>query len=137
MGEESFVARSGYRGGLCASVWRPQRSSGWRGQWAEEGGEPCPVSSRCCFSWPSVHITNGVCAELSLSPGSGQSQGGPLLFQREEAHGHFRHWQAWVPGCLCCTGFAGKAFRLPGDPGYAGPSKPQGIPIQPSRARYV
>lgn len=37
----------------------------------------------CYFSWPTLHTAKGVCAELGLGPGRGQSQGGPLPFQGE------------------------------------------------------
>lgn len=121
--------------GPPSGVLRELRAGGGSGQRREERHAQFPLN--CCFSWPSPNTAKGVCAELGLGPGRGQSQGGLLPFQKEEAHGHFRHWQAWVLGCLCCTGFAGKAFRLLGDPGCAGRPKLQGVSVQPSHAPCV
>lgn len=69
-------------------------------QWGTEGGEgnvEFPFWS--LFFLACVAHCQGVCAELGLGPGRGQSQGGPFsLPAGRRCHGHFRHWQALGAG---------------------------------------
>lgn len=91
------------------------RVFGDTGQWREEG--QCPVSSLAVVL-ACLAYCQGVCAELGLGPGRGQSWGGPFSPPAgRRCHGHFRCWQAWGAGLSAPhMGPVGQAFMALKEP---------------------